>query len=68
MKLAVDRLEARRVDVRVNLGSGDAGVTEHLLYLPQIGTATEHVRGEAVPQPVGAHRLGRAGPRGVLLQ
>ena len=68
MKLVVDRLETRRVDVGVNLRGGDAGMAEHFLHLPQVGTATEHVRGEAMPQPVGAHRLGRAGPRGVLLQ
>ncbi len=68
MKLVVDRLETRRVDVRVDLRGGDAGMAEHLLHLPQVGAATEHVRGEAMPQPMRTHRLGRAGPRGELLQ
>ncbi len=33
------RLQPRRIDVRVDLRGGDAGVAEHLLHLAQIGAA-----------------------------
>ena len=54
--------------MRVDLRGGDAGVAEHLLNLPQVGPAGEHVRGEAVPQGVGADLRRRPGPPRVAVQ
>ena len=48
MKFAVDRLQPRRIDVRVDLGRGNARVAEHLLHLTQVGSARQKVRGKAV--------------------
>jgi hypothetical protein len=39
MKLAVHRLEARVIHVRVDLGRGNARVAQHLLHLSQVGAA-----------------------------
>jgi len=39
----------------VDLGGGQAGVTEHLLDRPKICTTLEHVSGRAVPEPVRPH-------------
>ena len=51
----------------VDLRGGDAGVSEHLLHLPQVGAAGQQVRGEAVPQRVRADRGGDAGRGCVFL-
>ena len=44
----MDRLKSLRIDVSVNLRRGDGSMAEHVLYAPQIGTAREQTRGEAV--------------------
>ena len=62
MELAVDRLEPRRIDVRVDLRGGDARMAEHLLHLPQVGAAGQQVRGKAVPQRVRTHIRVDLGP------
>ncbi|MCU1482451.1 MAG: hypothetical protein JWQ19_3237 [Subtercola sp.] len=43
-----------RRDVRVNLGGAEAGVPEHLLYRPKIGSPVEQVRCRGMPKSVGA--------------
>ncbi len=52
VELLVDAPEPARVDVGVPLGCSDAGVTEHLLDMPQIDTTGNQMGGEAVPQGV----------------
>ena len=54
MELLVDRFEARRIDVSVDLRRGDAGMPQHFLHLPEVGPAREQVRGEAMPQAMRA--------------
>ena len=54
MKLPMDALEPRLIDVGVDLSRGDAGVAEQLLHLPQISPAGEKVSCETVPQRVRA--------------
>ena len=49
MELPVDPLEPGGVHMRVDLRGGNARVAKHLLDLPQVGSAGEHVRGETVP-------------------
>jgi hypothetical protein len=49
MELLVYRAEVFAVYVRVDLGSGEIGVSQHLLHGPQIGAALEQVRRETVP-------------------
>ena len=46
-------LQTRLVDVRVDLRCGDAGVAQHFLDLPQIGSAGKQMRGETMPHGVG---------------
>ena len=41
MKLLMDFLQSRCVDVRVDLGGGDTGVAQHFLDLSQIGAARQ---------------------------
>jgi len=68
VELLVHGLQPGGVDVRVDLRGGYAGMAQHLLHLTQVGTAVEHVGGEAVPHgvraDVGRHALTQA----VLLQ
>ena len=62
MKLLVHFLQARLVNVRVDLSRGDAGVSKHFLHLPQVGSADQHVRGKTVTQRVGADGCGGSDP------
>jgi hypothetical protein len=48
------RLQAFRIHVSVDLGSGNVRVSEHLLYAHDLGAVFEQVRGETVPQHVRA--------------
>jgi hypothetical protein len=41
MKLLMDFLQSRLIDVSIDLSRRDTGVTEHLLDLPQVGSAGE---------------------------
>ena len=49
MKRLVDFFKPGVIHVRVDLRRGNARVTEHLLHLPQVGAAGQHVRGKTVP-------------------
>ena len=60
MVLAVDTTETRGVDVRVDLGRADVGMSEKLLNGADIRTVGKHVRGEAVAKHV---RRGTGGVR-----
>lgn len=42
-------LQPRVIHVGVELRGGDAGVAEHFLDVPQVGSTGEQVRGEAMP-------------------
>ena len=61
----MDALEAREIDVGVNLRGADAGVAEHFLHLAQVGAAGQQVRGETVAQSVRAHAGRRADAEGI---
>lgn len=50
---AVDRLEARLVDMGVDLRGGDVAVAQQFLDDAQVGPAAQQVGGKAVPQHVG---------------
>jgi hypothetical protein len=54
MKCGMHFFQPRVIDVRVDLRRGDAGVAEHFLDLPQVGPAGQKVRGEAMPERMGA--------------
>src|SRR5450631_4567276 len=54
--------EARRRDMGVDLGGGQALVAEQLLDHPQVGPAIEEVGREAVPEGVRRHAQRQAGP------
>ena len=45
------------VQMRVNLGGGDAFVAEHFLHGTQVGAALDEVRGKGVPERVRTHCL-----------
>ena len=59
------RPEAAGVDVGVPLCRGDAGVAKHLLHVAEVNATRHEVRGEAVPQRVGADVAGNAGVLGM---
>ena len=67
MKLSVHLLESRVVDVCVDLRGGDAGVAQHLLHLPQVGAASQKMRGETVTQGVRTDFARHAHARRVFL-
>ena len=67
MKLAVNALQSRGIDVRVDLGGRDVGMPKHFLNLAQIGSARSQMRGEAVPHRMRANGLGKSDPEGVFL-
>ena len=48
MELPVDLLQPRLINVCVDLRGRNAGVPEHLLYLPQVRAAGQHMRRETV--------------------
>ena len=52
MELSMDGFEPILVHVRVNLGRGNVGVTQHFLDDAQVGAVTEKMRGETVPEQV----------------
>ena len=54
MKFFVNSLQSRAINRSVDLRGLNAGVAKQFLDLPEIGTAGEHVGGEAVAQCVGA--------------
>ena len=57
----IGRPQAGRRDVRVDLGRGQALVTEQLLDDAQVGAPIEQVRCERVAERVRRHALGQAG-------
>src|ERR1700709_1600170 len=67
MRLEIDLLEAVAREVRVHLGGGDVGVTEHLLHGTEIAAAGEQMGGEAVAQGARTHAAAEAGVAGVAL-
>ena len=52
VKTPVNLLEPLRIDVRIDLGGRDIGVTEHFLHLTQIRSTRQQVCGEAVAERV----------------
>src|SRR5208283_2215381 len=58
----VDSLpQARPQHVRVDLGGGDVGVSQHGLHAAQVGAAFQQVGGKAVPDGVRRQMLKNAG-------
>src|SRR5918994_6923305 len=57
MKLLMHRAEILPVNMGVDLGSGQIGVTQHLLYCPKIGSPLEQVGGKAMTQGVRSDSL-----------
>ncbi len=67
MKLLVDLLKSLVVDVGINLGGGNIGVSEKLLDHPQIGSVLEEVCGKGVAQEVWVDVLFEPGLAGTFL-
>lgn len=63
----MDRLQAAVVDVRVDLGRPNAGVTQQFLQGTYFCPAGQHVRSKAMPQGMWAYLTTRPNPRGVTL-
>ena len=59
-------LQARLIDVRVDLRRRDARMAEEFLHLPQIGTAGEHVRRKTMTERMGTDRRWGAAAEGVF--
>ena len=59
MESAVEFAKTMRIDMGIDLRSADVGVSEQLLYRPNVGPVLEHVRREAVPQDVRGYPLRR---------
>ena len=57
MKFLVDRLQLAPIDLGVDLGRGDGGVTEHFLNNAKVCTASQKVRGKGVAELMGMHRF-----------
>src|SRR5215211_1449541 len=55
MGLEVDLLDSLPGEVRVELGGGNVGVSQHLLDRAQVAAAGKQVGGEGVAQRVWAH-------------
>ncbi len=53
MKLAVDLLEPRLIDMGVDLRGGETGMAEHLLNCAQVGAMAEQVGRKRVAQKMG---------------
>jgi len=68
MGVVVGLLEARGRQVRVDLRRRERLVAEKLLDAAQVRPVVEHVRGEAVPQGVGADARIESGLGQILIQ
>ena len=64
MESAVDVSEAHGVDVRIDLGRADVGMTQEFLDGSDVRTVREHVRGEAVPENVRGNAIRGDSDRG----
>ncbi len=61
MKLTMNLFQAGLVDVSVNLGRGQARVSQHFLDGAQIGPMTEEMRGKRMAQKMGPDFLFQPG-------
>ena len=57
----MNRCELVDVDLGVNLGCGDVGVAQHLLHIPDVGSAFKHQGGHGVTEQVACTLLRNAG-------
>ena len=57
MRLEVNVTQLLFAEVRVNLGSGDIRVAEHLLDTAKIGPSRQQVSGETVPERMRGDRF-----------
>lgn len=64
MELFMNTFQTVLIDMGVYLGSGDIRVAKHHLYGPQVGTVTEKMGGERVPEHVGRDILVDPGGQG----
>ncbi len=62
MELLVHRTKVLSVDVRIDLGSREVGVPEHLLYGSKIRPSFQEVCGKGMPQRVRGDALLNPGP------
>ena len=64
--MAIDVEHVGRIDSRIDLRGGQAGVSEQLLKRPEVGPSREEMRCEAVAQGVRRKRVGKpqAAPSG----
>src|SRR3954454_8972239 len=51
-----------KIEMRIDLGGGDAGVAEELLHCAQVLRGLQHVGGEGMPQHVRMHVLAEPAP------
>ena len=65
MELVVHRLEARLVNMGVDLGGGDVGVAKQQLHAAQIGAVLHHVGGATVAKCMGMYAMEPVFPSGI---
>ncbi len=62
MELFVNSLQLARLDMGVDLGGLDAGMTEHFLNEPQVGATRQEMSCKAVSQSMRRCFLGDSNP------
>ena len=62
MTSGMGALEIRDIEVGVNLGGLQAGVSKHLLHVAKIGSAVEHMSGARVAKDMRGQVIGNADP------
>ena len=67
METGVDLPEPAQLHPGVDLGRGDGRMAQHLLDRPQVGSAGQQVRGEAVPERMRADLPLQSGRRACCL-
>ena len=67
MKFLMNRFKALRIDMRIDLGGGDIGVTEHFLDNAQRSAVLQQMAGKGVAQGVRRHIFNNARFLGVFL-
>ena len=66
MIFLMDFFELRLVDVGVDLCRGDTGMTQHLLDVPQVGSARQQMGRETMPQRVRTNGVSYCGTSSIF--
>ena len=67
MKFVMHRYQIFFIDLSINLGGGDAGMSQKLLNRSQIGAPFDHMGGKTVAESMRADFFGDSGFQGVFL-